>query len=102
MLRVQRPKGERDHHGQSMEAGRYWLPLQGLMPRPTGVGVEVVDLYVGEEVVNLPSWVDRVAEQYGSGLFLGWVEYLEVVEEASEGFFGVKHLSGPGFVRPCG
>ena len=85
-----------------MGAGRCWLPLQGLVPRPTGVGVEVVNLYVGEEVANLPSWVNGVAEQYGSGLFLGWGEYLEVVEEASEGFFGVKHISRPGFGRPCG
>ena len=66
------------------------------------VGVEEVDLYVGEEVANLPGWVDRVAGQYLPGLVLGWVEYLEVVEEASEGFFGVKHLSGPDFAQPCG
>ena len=85
-----------------MGAGRCWLPFQGLVPHPKGVGVEVVDLYAGEEVANLPSWVDRVAELYGSGLFLGWVEYLEVVEEASKGFFGVKHLQGPSFARPCG
>ena len=65
------------------------------------VGVEEVDLYVGEEVANLPSWVDRVAGQYRPGFVLGWVKYLEVVE-AWGGFFGVKRLLGPDFARPYG
>ena len=102
MLGAQRPRGEHGPHGLSLEVGHCWPPLQGLVLGQTGVGVVVVDLCVGGEVTNLPGWVDGVVEQYGSGFFLGWGEYLEVVEEKSEGSFGVKHLSRPGFARPCG
>ena len=72
-----------------MEAGRCWLPPQGLVPRLPGVGVEVVGSVVEEEeVVNLLGWAERVVELCGLGFFLGWVEYLEVERG---GFFGVKH-----------
>ena len=91
MLGARRPRGERGLPGQSVEVGRCWPPLQGLVLRPTGVGVAVVDLCVGGEVATLPGWVDGVGGQYGSGFFLGWREYLEVVEEESEGSFGVRH-----------
>ena len=45
------------------------------------VGVEEVDVYMGEGVASPPSLEDWVVGQYGPELVLDGVEYLGVVEE---------------------
>ena len=64
-----------------MEAGHYWPLPRGQVLRMIGVGPEVAGSYPGEGVASPPSWMSGIVGWDGSGLVLGWVVYLEVVEE---------------------